>query len=157
MDRPLSPQVTIRPARGSDLAELASLYLALWPEVSLEEHASELNEITGRSTGLPSVNLIAETMEDGLAGFLQVSLRSHADGCDPSRPVGFIEGWYVIPACRRRGIGRKLLAAAEDWARNHRCKEMASDTQIDNEISQTTHQALGYQLVDRCVHFRKSL
>jgi aminoglycoside 6'-N-acetyltransferase I len=49
------------------------------------------------------------------------------------------------------------LAAAEDWASNQGCKEMGSDTQIDNEISQIAHRALGYQVVDRCVHFRKPL
>ena len=92
-----------------------------------------------------------------VVGFVQVGPRSHADGCDTSRPVGFIEGWYVVPDCRRQGIGRRLLAAAEDWASNQGCEEMGSDTQIDNEISQTAHWALGYQVVDRCVHFRKRL
>jgi aminoglycoside 6'-N-acetyltransferase I len=92
-----------------------------------------------------------------LIGFLQASLRSHADGCDPSRPVGFLEGWYVAPGYRRQGIGRRLLAAAEDWARSIGCIEMASDTQIDNHASQIVHQALGYEVVDRCVHFRKRL
>jgi aminoglycoside 6'-N-acetyltransferase I len=133
------------------------LYHALWPEGSIEEHRVELIEIKDRSTGMPCANLVAQMMDGHLAGFLQVSLRSHADGCDPSCPVGFIEGWYVIPASRRMGIGRRLLAAAEDWARSQNCKEMASDTQIENEISQTAHQVLGYQVVDRCVHFRKSL
>jgi aminoglycoside 6'-N-acetyltransferase I len=106
---------------------------------------------------MPATNLVAETIDGRVVGFVQVGLRSHADGCDTSRPVGFIEGWYVVPDCRRQGIGRRLLAAAEDWACNQGCKEMGSDTQIDNEISQTAHRALGYQVVDRCVHFRKPL
>src|SRR5204863_3252567 len=55
--------------------------------------------------------------------FLEVDLRSHADGCNPSRPVGYIEGWYVAQSYRTRGIGRKLLAAAEDWARSQGCIE----------------------------------
>ena len=155
MDRP--SQVTIRAARDPDLTELTSLYHALWPNVSVEEHRQELIKITHGSTGTQCANLVAETMDGRLAGFLQVGLRSHADGCDPSWPVGFIEGWYVIPVCRRQGIGRRLLAAAEDWARSQNCKEMASDTQIENQISQTAHQAEGYQVVDRCVHFRKPL
>jgi aminoglycoside 6'-N-acetyltransferase I len=150
-------QVTIRAARGPDLTELASLYHALWPDVSLEEHRQELIKMTHGSPSMRCANLLAQTMDGRLAGFLQVGLRSHADGCDPSRPVGFIEGWYVIPVCRRQGIGRRLLAAAEDWARNHGCKEMASDTQIENQVSQVAHQAQGYQVVDRCVHFRKAL
>ena len=34
---------------------------------------------------------------------------------------------------------------------------MASDTWIDNTLSQRAHEALGYTVVDRCVHYRKSL
>ena len=90
-------------------------------------------------------------------GFLEVDLRSHADGCDPSHAVGFIEGWYVDPDWRGQGIGRKLLAAAEDWARAQGCLEMASDTWIANELSQRIHEAAGFTVVDRCVHYRKGL
>jgi len=84
-------------------------------------------------------------------------LRSHADGCNPSRPVGYVEGWYVAESHRNRGIGRKLVAAAEDWARSQGCVEIASDTWIENEVSQRAHKALGYEVVDRCVHYRKTL
>jgi aminoglycoside 6'-N-acetyltransferase I len=84
-------------------------------------------------------------------------LRSHADGCNPSRPVGYVEGWFVAENHRHNGIGRKLLTAAEDWARSQGCVEIASDTWIDNEVSQRVHEALGYEVVDRCVHYRKTL
>ena len=39
----------------------------------------------------------------------------------------------------------------------HNCVEIASDATIDNELSQRAHEALGYQVVDRCVHYRKEL
>jgi len=80
---------------------------------------------------------------------------------DPSTPESTnpvsVEGWYVAEDRRHQGIGRQLLLAAEDWARRHGCVEMASDTPIDNEISQVAHKALGYMVVDRCVHYRKTL
>jgi aminoglycoside 6'-N-acetyltransferase I len=34
---------------------------------------------------------------------------------------------------------------------------MASDALIDNETSINAHTALGFKVVDRCVHFRKEL
>jgi aminoglycoside 6'-N-acetyltransferase I len=34
---------------------------------------------------------------------------------------------------------------------------MASDTWIDNAESQRAHQALGFEVVDRCVNYRKRL
>jgi len=92
-----------------------------------------------------------------LVGFLEVDLRSHADGCNPSQPVGYVEGWYVADGYRHRGIGKKLLAEAEAWARSRRCVEMASDVAIENELSRRVHEALGYEIVDRCVHYRKKL
>ena len=132
---------------------------ALWPESSADEHAQELIPFLEgtASLPLPLANLVAEIIDAKLAGFLEVDLRSHADGCNPSHAVGYIEGWYVDPEWRGQGIGRKLLAAAEDWARSHGCREMASDTWIDNEVSQRVHEAAGYEVVDRCVHYRKTL
>jgi aminoglycoside 6'-N-acetyltransferase I len=152
-------QICVRPAQLSDLDQLARLRAALWPEPSAEEHARELEPILqGNAPGtLPDMNLVAAANEGQLVGFLEAGLRSHADGCNPSRPVGYIEGWYVVESFRHRGIGKHLLAAAEEWARSRQCVEMASDTWIDNELSQHVHEALGYEVVDRCVHYRKGL
>jgi aminoglycoside 6'-N-acetyltransferase I len=49
------------------------------------------------------------------------------------------------------------MRAAENWARQQDCREMASDALIDNDNSQRAHAALGFEVVDRCVHFRKAL
>jgi aminoglycoside 6'-N-acetyltransferase I len=155
--------ICIRPAQLSDHEQLLRFREALWPNSSAEEHSRELTLILeGKAvTTLPLIILVAELIAEAgdriLAGFLEVDLRSHADGCDPSRPVGYIEGWYVAEKHRHEGIGRKLLAAAENWARGQGCVEVASDTWIDNEVSQRVHEALGYEVVDRCVHYRKTL
>ncbi len=90
-----------------------------------------------------------------LSGSLRLSLRSHADGCDPSHCVGYIEGWYVAPPYRRNRIGARLVAAAEEWARTQGCREIASDVWLSNPKSQIAHEALGFEVVDRCVHYRK--
>ena len=152
-------EICIRLAQSSDRHALARMREALWPNSSAEEHAREVDEILAGKppVTLPLVILVAETKDRSVVGFLEVDLRSHADGCNPARPVGYLEGWYVTEEHRHRGIGKKLLAAAEDWARSHGCVEMASDTWIDNEVSQRVHNALGYEVVDRCVHFRKTL
>lgn len=152
-------QVHIRQARPGDRDELARLREALWPDTTAAEHARELEAVLAGGTPgtMPLTNFVAEIEDGPLAGFAEIDLRSHADGCDPLRPVGYLEGWYVAVEYRRLGIGRRLLSAAEEWARSHGCAEMASDTWIDNEVSQTCHEALGFEVVDRCVHYRKRL
>jgi aminoglycoside 6'-N-acetyltransferase I len=150
--------ISVRPARPSDHDALVSMRTALWPDGSAEDHGRELTAIL---EGKPPVTLPLEILvaatDDEVVGFLEVDLRSHADGCNPEQPVGYIEGWYVTEDYRRRGVAKKLLAAAVDWARKRGCGEMASDTWIDNEVSQRVHESLGYEVVDRCVHYRKSL
>ena len=101
--------------------------------------------------------LVSHDNDGKLTGFIEVGLRSHADGCDIAQPVGFVEGWFVHEAFRKQGIGAALMRAAEDWARQQSCREIASDTWIDDEMSIDAHQALGFEVVDRCVHFRKPL
>jgi aminoglycoside 6'-N-acetyltransferase I len=149
----------VRFAQSSDRSQLARLRFALWPDGPLHEHEQELDEIfAGKwSATYPYVVLVIEDAAAQLAGFAEVTLRSRADGCDPVRPVGYLEGWYVDASHRRQGLGRALLTAAENWARDQGCLEMASDTWIDSDLSQRAHEALGFEVVDRVVNYRKGL
>jgi aminoglycoside 6'-N-acetyltransferase I len=151
--------VKIRPAELRDLEPLALLRAALWPESSASEHAAETRPLLDGTSGLPLplTIFVAEAPDGRLIGFVEVDLRSHADGCDPAQPVGFLEGWFVAEDFRQLGIGGGLVAIAEEWARAQGCVEIASDTWIDSAVSQSAHEALGYEVVDRCVHYRKAL
>ncbi len=152
-------EIHIRLAALPDCEQLSHLREALWPETSAAEHQTEIASIlAGEYNGtMPLMVFVAEGPGEVVAGFLEVGLRSHADGCNPRHPVGFVEGWFVMESHRRKGVGAQLLAAAEDWARRRGCVEMASDTWIDEALSQRVHEALNFQVVDRCVHYRKVL
>ncbi len=148
----------IRVARIDDRDAVVTLRSTLWPRVSPDQHRIEVEATLSGCpcSTLPVAIMVAE--EKGVAiGFIEIGLRSHADGCDPSKPCGFIEGWYVTPEHRGQGVGRALVARAEAWAAEHGCVELASDTWIDSEDSQAAHSALGFEVVDRCVNYRKSL
>jgi aminoglycoside 6'-N-acetyltransferase I len=148
----------VRPAVPADVDALARQMATLWPAGSVDAHRAEAVEIiAGRPpTTLPLVLLVAER-EGRVIGFVEVGLRSHADGCDPRIPVGYLEGWYVEPDHRRTGAGRALVEAAETWVRAQGCRELASDTWLEAELSQHAHAALGFEVVDRVVHYRKPL
>jgi aminoglycoside 6'-N-acetyltransferase I len=134
------------------------MFFELWPEGPLAEHREDAALILAGAppSTLPLVVFVAEA-RGVVVGFIEVGLRSHADGCDTRRPVGFIEGWYVEPSRRGSGVGRALMRAAEEWTRSQGCRELASDTWIDHESSQRAHEALGFEVVDRCVNFKKVL
>jgi aminoglycoside 6'-N-acetyltransferase I len=126
---------------------------ALWPG-SLADHDVEIERFFARPDSRMRT-LVAED-EGRLIGFLELDQRKYAPGC-ASSPVPFIEGWYVDPAARRRGVGRALVRAAEEWARAAGFIEMGSDAEIENADSLAAHQALGYVEIERIVCFRRAL
>jgi aminoglycoside 6'-N-acetyltransferase I len=143
----------IRRVEPGDGVEWLRLRTALWPEVDAGGHAKEMGEYLA---GPDLAVFVAAREGGGLAGFLEASLRPQADGCSTA-PVGYIEGWYVDPDVRRSGVGGRLVAAAEAWARGRGCREMASDCLLDNDVSFRAHTALGYAEVNRVIQFRKPL
>ncbi|MGA2653237.1 MAG: GNAT family N-acetyltransferase [Terracidiphilus sp.] len=149
----------IRLAQEIDTDELVQMMASLWPDAAMDELRLELISALNRESAgsVPSAMLVARGDDDSLIGFLEVGLRSHADGCNTARPVGFVEGWFVKESFRGRGVGTALMRAAEEWARVQGCLEMASDALIDNDGSLKAHEALGFEVVDRCVHLRKDL
>jgi aminoglycoside 6'-N-acetyltransferase I len=131
---------------------------ALWPG-SLSDHEEETRAHFERrgstSDGTGAIVFVAEVGER-VVGFLELDFRKYAPGCTSS-PVPFIEGWYVEPDMRGRGIGRALVAAAEARARADGYDEIASDAEIDNTASHAAHAALGFEEIERIVCFRRSL
>ena len=141
-----------RRANSGDLQAWRTLRRVLWPDISDVENASECEAILGDDDFAVFVADAANV----LVGFVEARLRQYADGCDSS-PVGFIEGWYVAPESRHAGVGRKLVFAAEEWARSRGCTEMASDALLENIEGHAAHKHLGYSEVEKKIAFRKDL
>ncbi|MBO5034456.1 MAG: GNAT family N-acetyltransferase, partial [Oscillospiraceae bacterium] len=90
-------------------------------------------------------------------GFAQCQLRSdYVEGTGTS-PVGYLEGIYVRPGSRRKGVARALLSACEGWAREQGCTEFASDCELKNENSAAFHLASGFAEANRIICFTKRL
>jgi aminoglycoside 6'-N-acetyltransferase I len=147
--------LAIREAAASDLSEWARMRRRLWPEETERgEHEREIGAYFADRGN--AITFVAERVRGGLAGFIEIDLRSYAEGC-LSRPVPYIEGWYVDEDVRRLGIGEALVRRAEAWARAAGFREMASDVEPENDASLRAHRALGYEEVSRVVCFRRGL
>jgi len=144
----------IRHATHNDQSEWLRMRSALWPDCPPNDHHSEMQEQLNAPARYAV--FVIERGAGQLGGFLEASLRAYADGCRTS-PVGYIEGWYVDADLRQQGWGGELVKAAERWAIDRGCTEMASDCELDNNTSFRAHLALGYEEVDRAIQFRKAL
>lgn len=145
----------IRPAKPEDAEAWEKMRDALWPSRP-GEHAAEIAGFFATGWVLPTQCFIAFDAAGKAAGFVEISIRPYAEGCH-SGNVAFIEGWYVAPQWRRKHVGRQLVETAEAWALEQACTELASDTELDNDVSAVAHMALGFEEVNRSINFRKSL
>jgi len=144
----------VRVVAANDASEWFRLRKLLWDESSDDEHRMEMLDIYDHHE--TQLVLVAETDDGNLVGFLEASIRPFVEDCH-SDHVGYLEGWFVEPQYRKRGIGRHLVSEAENWARKKGCTEMASDSEIGNDLSLAAHQNLGYEETSRLVHLRKDL
>jgi aminoglycoside 6'-N-acetyltransferase I len=143
----------VRPLDRGEIASWVDLRAALWPDQPRDELESE-----GRAAIDAEPPLFVFVADDGerLLGFIEISLRSYAEGCDGS-PVPYVEGWYVRDDARRRGVGGALMRAVEAWCRERGYVELGSDALADNRLSRVAHAALGFGEVETLVVFRKRL
>jgi len=155
--------IRVRRISSADRAMWVQLRHALWPHDSLEELARDARKLLRTERGgefrrstMRATVFVAELPSGRLAGFAEFDQRPIADGCRTS-PVGYLEGWYVLPKYRRRGVGSALVRAGERWARAHGCTEMASDAHLENEVSRKAHRSLGFREMEELVHFHRPL
>lgn len=145
-----------REATPDDAEALCQLRCALWPSGSAEEHARDLQDFFSGRAREPLQILVAATSDGLLTGFCEFSIRAYAEGCASDR-VGYLEGWYVSPDARQQGVGRVLVAAGEQWAREQGRTEFAFDAAVDNRVSAAAHGALGFSEASLVRCFRKGL
>jgi aminoglycoside 6'-N-acetyltransferase I len=150
-------KVSIRTMAARDRATWADLRAALWPDDSAEAHAQQIDVILRTDDAHSDAwGFIAELSDGSVAGYAEIAIRGYANGCD-SQPVPFLEGIWVKPSLRRRGIGASLIAHIEGFVSARGFAEIGSDALIDNHDSHAAHHGWGFAETERVVYFRKRL
>jgi aminoglycoside 6'-N-acetyltransferase I len=144
----------VRPAIEADFEAWAAMRRKLWSDIDPDELEAEFAGLLAEEP--PYLAFVAELDDGRLAGFAEASVRSVAEG-GPDGPAAYLEGIWVEPDQRRRGVARALLAAVEDWARGRGLSHLGSDALLDNEVSHRWHGGAGFEEVVRLVVFGKPL
>lgn len=151
----MPPNTVIQRCASLDQPGWLEFRLALWPDATADDHRGYM----AISLAQPERFLQLMMYDDRRmpVGFIEGSIRAdYVNGTETS-PVGFVEGVYVTPAWRCRGVARALFNAIGDWARARGCRELASDALLENEASQRAHRALGFREAERVVYFVRRL
>jgi aminoglycoside 6'-N-acetyltransferase I len=148
-------QPIIRRVNADDAVAWLRMREALWPDET-GSHAREVQDFLAGRLNMPLAVLVAVDGAGTLLGFVELSIRAYAEDCVTDR-VAYLEGWYVVPEARRRGVGAALVRAAEDWGRAQGCTEFASDALLDNDVSAAAHHALGFEETVQIRCFKKNL
>lgn len=144
--------VAIRQVETRDHRLWLAMRVKIYPGLDTAFHSREMT-LYG---GAPDKACFVAGEDNEIVGFIELSLRNVVDGC-LSSPVGYVEGIYVEPRHRGRGIGGALMRHAEDWSKARGCSEMATDALIDDEQAQTFHEHVGFSETFRIVQFKRVL
>lgn len=145
--------VRVRPPRASDLPAWAALRAAPWPDADPELLAGEASGLSHAAHG----GVFAAAARGGLVGLAGASLRhAHVNGA-PGSPAGFLDGGYVVPDWRGRGVGRMRPGALDTWNRDPGCRGLACDARPDNAASHAAHRACGVGRAEQAGYVRKAV
>jgi GNAT superfamily N-acetyltransferase len=140
-------QVAVRPAQETDVDRLSDLLQQLGYTVAADALAGRLRRLGDR-------RIVLVAVADGeLSACVSVSVDEHfVQGFE-----AVIEGFVVDERLRSRGVGRELLAAAEDWARERGARTLIVHSNVVRERAHGFYLANGYAKVKAQCFFRKPL
>lgn len=133
--------VAIRPAEDADAPELAALLAHLGYPADAADLPDRLLRL--RSDGDDAFVAVLDGVTVGLA-----TVHSRAV-LHVARPVAQLTALVVPPAMRGRGVGRALVAAAEQWARAQGADRLVVTTALHRAEAPLFYERLGFEHTGR--------
>jgi GNAT superfamily N-acetyltransferase len=142
-----APSITIRPARVSDADAVAALAKQLGYEAAPDAVADRLTRLLGRRD---QQFLVAD--EDGhVVGWIHMLISEYVE----AEAFVLIGGLVVDRAHRKQGIGRRLLAHAEEWAAQQGCSVVRLSSSAKRIEAHAFYQRAGYTILKTQYSFAK--
>lgn len=140
----------IRAASIADAAEIARLSAQLGYPADVAVFADRLERLLARPT---HALLVCDGGDGRLAGFVGLEQRLTVESGDRAEIVGLV----VDARVRRGGTGRRLVAAAEDWARARGIDELFLRSNVARQEAHAFYPALGFERSKTQHVYRKPL
>ena len=152
--RDTAPGYTVRPGRRDDAAAAAALWIR-----SADEHTDydtvyatspDAEKIMRRfladlSSSSHSCLFVAEN-EGGVVGFLSGEIREGSPAFSP-KTWAAVEDIYVTHEHRSQGLGRALVDACAEWARDRGADGVSLQVAAGNERARKFYDTLGFREV----------
>ncbi len=129
----------------------------LWDHHTDEKDQADFVRYQKKSAEGTAISFLAVSEEGRHIGFLDAELRSDYVGGAERSPVWYVEGIFVVPEERGKGVGRLLIETLEAHARSQGYSEIASDCDLDDTMSEAFHKAVGFREAARNIHLIKRI
>jgi GNAT superfamily N-acetyltransferase len=131
-------EIEIRDAREGDIEALAVLMTELGYPTSVEEMGRRLEEISAD----PSYDTLIAEQDGKVLGVAGLHLERFYE---KNEPCARIMALVVGSEHRGRGVGRALISAAEDWARQRGARDVMLTTHKRRSRAHRFYQSMGYE------------
>lgn len=145
----MGERISIRPAQIADARSISELTTQLGYDVPPSTVGERLARLVGRSD---QQFLVAE-MDDDVVGWIHVVTIEYIE----TGAFGVVGGLVVDRTHRKHGVGRALMARAEDWVRGQGCTLMRLWSSAMRTESHRFYEHLGYANVKTQYTFVKAL
>jgi ribosomal protein S18 acetylase RimI-like enzyme len=140
--QPESSDTTVRRATPGDAEAVARLLHDF--QVEFDEPSPGAKALSERYEELiRNRDMTVLLAGEGPDGFAQLRYRPWVYSAGPNAH-SYLEELYVVPSLRGQGIGRALLGAAMDAARNEGATHMELGTSEDDTAARALYESLGF-------------
>ena len=145
----LNMTLTTRPIRANDLAAVQPLILQLGYELTPAETEGRFRTVMAAEGHA----IFVGELDARIVGLLHIYARPALD----KPPEAVVQALVVDASARPSGVGKALMATAENWANQRGFRSVALASSINRDAAHAFYKAIGYSVFATSHLFRKEL